>query len=101
MNKVSEQAPRLSWIIGIYIFGCMAMVDMAILRIRFFENEKCKQFSKMSDFSYLRSQRHPVRASLARNSNPGRSERVRNMFGTRCSEHDPEHGASGTMFYAN
>ena len=56
----SEHAPGLSWIIGIWIFGRMEMVDMAILRIRFFENEKCEQFSKMLDFSYVRSQGHPV-----------------------------------------
>ena len=73
------------------------MVAMAILRIRFFENEKCKQFSKMLDFSYVRSQGHPVMVFLGWNSNPGRSEHVRNMFGTRCSEH----GTSGTVFAAN
>ena len=70
---------------------------MAILGIRFFENEKCKQFLKMSNFSYFKSWGHPIRALLGGNSNPGCSEHVRNtMFGT-CSEH----GISGTMFAAN
>ena len=70
---------------------------MAILRIRFSENEKCKQFLKMSNFLYLRSYGYSIRARLGGNRNPGRSEHVRNtMFGT-CSEH----GTSGTMFAAN
>ena len=86
-GKCAEHAPRFSWIIDIWIFGRMEMVDMAVLRIWFFKNDKCEHFLKMSNFSYLRSWGHPTKAFLDGHSNPGRSEHVPNMFGTRCSEH--------------
>ena len=61
----------------------MKIEDMTILRIRFFENEKCKHFLQMSNFSYLKSQGHLVRVFWVEITILD----VRNMFGTRCSEH--------------
>ena len=42
----SEHAPKLSWIIGVWIFGRMEIVDMTILRIRFFETRSVNNFWK-------------------------------------------------------
>ena len=78
---------RYASIISIWIFGRMEMVDMTNLRIRFFEIEKCKQFSKLTNFWYLNPfacHWHPAGAFFLVKI---AILDVRNMCGTRCAEH--------------
>ena len=86
-EHVSQIYTRYASIISIWFFGRMGMVDMAILRIRFFEIEKCKHVFEIDAFLILESFCLPLASRRAFFLMKVAILDVRNMCGTRCAEH--------------